>query len=128
VGDLHQPLHVGRPDDKGGNMIKVSFEGRKTNLHALWDSGMLTKQGMDYKQYAKYLDRAAFASYDIPEFSFSRSIQESMSARKEIYNFNMKVSPVVLDAVYMKRNLELMNTQLLAGGKRLADLLNTIFK
>ena len=30
TGDIHQPLHTGRPEDLGGNRIKVSFLGRKT--------------------------------------------------------------------------------------------------
>jgi hypothetical protein len=33
IGDLHQPLHVGRPDDQGGNKISVNWFDVKTNLH-----------------------------------------------------------------------------------------------
>src|SRR5881398_1710612 len=32
VGDLHQPLHVGKCCDKGGNDVKVTFFGKPTNL------------------------------------------------------------------------------------------------
>lgn len=38
--DLHQPLHV-NSRMKGGNRLKIRFAGRKTTLHALWDSKML---------------------------------------------------------------------------------------
>ncbi|KIJ15125.1 hypothetical protein PAXINDRAFT_169306 [Paxillus involutus ATCC 200175] len=42
LGDMHMPLHLtGR--DKGGNGNKVSFDGRTTNLHSLWD-GLLIAQ------------------------------------------------------------------------------------
>ncbi|MDP9123511.1 MAG: S1/P1 nuclease [Pseudomonadota bacterium] len=41
VGDVHQPLHAGYADDKGGNTYQVRFEGRGTNLHAVWDSGLI---------------------------------------------------------------------------------------
>ena len=37
VGDLHQPLHVGKCCDKGGNNVKVTWFGKPTNLHAVWD-------------------------------------------------------------------------------------------
>ena len=37
VGDLHQPLHVGKCCDKGGNDVKVTWFGKPTNLHAVWD-------------------------------------------------------------------------------------------
>ncbi|KAH7918662.1 phospholipase C/P1 nuclease [Leucogyrophana mollusca] len=42
LGDMHMPLHLtGR--DRGGNGDKVSFDGRVTNLHSLWD-GLLIAQ------------------------------------------------------------------------------------
>ncbi len=42
IGDLHQPMHVGYPTDKGGNTIPVSWFGTPANLHAVWDSLILT--------------------------------------------------------------------------------------
>ncbi len=39
-GDLHQPLHEANRA-RGGNSIKITFFGRSTNLHAIWDYGML---------------------------------------------------------------------------------------
>jgi hypothetical protein len=41
VGDLHQPLHAGKPGDRGGNDVKVTWFGRPTNLHAVWDSALV---------------------------------------------------------------------------------------
>ncbi|MGY0197301.1 S1/P1 nuclease [Leptothrix sp. BB-4] len=43
VADLHQPLHAGRADDRGGNGYQISWKGLEhgTNLHALWDSGLI---------------------------------------------------------------------------------------
>ena len=41
VGDVHQPLHVGYADDKGGNIYQVQAFGKGSNLHALWDTGLL---------------------------------------------------------------------------------------
>ena len=40
IGDLHQPLHVGYGEDRGGNAIDVSYHGQATNLHALWDTDL----------------------------------------------------------------------------------------
>jgi hypothetical protein len=45
TADLHQPLHVADNGDEGGNRVPVSFFGRRTNLHALWDSGILGRMG-----------------------------------------------------------------------------------
>jgi len=42
VGDMHQPLHLtGR--ERGANGVKVSFDGRNTNLHSVWDTSIIAK-------------------------------------------------------------------------------------
>jgi hypothetical protein len=38
IADLHQPLHGGYGDDRGGNLYQVQAYGRGTNLHAVWDT------------------------------------------------------------------------------------------
>ena len=58
VGDAHQPMHVSRKEDKGGNAIQVQFDGKGTNLHSLWDSGLINKQGLPFDQMAKEYDSA----------------------------------------------------------------------
>src|SRR5580704_662381 len=52
VGDAHQPMHISRAEDKGGNTIQVQFDGRGTNLHSLWDSKLIDHQGLTYSQIA----------------------------------------------------------------------------
>lgn len=132
VGDLHQPLHVGRPTDRGGNDIKVIFEGKQKNLHSVWDSGMITHQQMSYLQYVNSLAVQSFLvpSYDISEISFSQIIAEAMGARMSIYNFKQTSpnSPAVLDEKYLKQNVPTVNERLIMGGKRLATLINSIFR
>ncbi|RDZ26966.1 S1/P1 nuclease [Lysobacter silvisoli] len=54
VGDVHQPLHAGYGHDKGGNDLQINLDGRGSNLHALWDSGMLNRERLDE---AAWLDR-----------------------------------------------------------------------
>lgn len=41
VGDIHQPLHLGYLDDRGGNLYQIQAYKRGTNLHSLWDSGLI---------------------------------------------------------------------------------------
>lgn len=36
-GDIHQPLHT-ENEDRGGNEIEVVFDGKRTNLHSVWDT------------------------------------------------------------------------------------------
>lgn len=131
VGDVHQPLHVGKPDDHGGNSLKVTFEGRSTNLHSLWDSILIMKNRMDHIQYAAWLESHMFVMppYDIPEMPFSKIIAECMDARGAIYDFKPNAqNRIILDTAYYTKNVDLMNQQLLTGGRRLAFLLNSIYK
>ncbi|HRO68470.1 MAG TPA: S1/P1 nuclease, partial [Pseudobdellovibrionaceae bacterium] len=41
IGDIHQPLHSGRPEDKGGNTIRVTWFGYNGSLHSVWDTGLI---------------------------------------------------------------------------------------
>lgn len=41
IGDIHQPLHTGRPEDNGGNKIRVNWLGRDVSLHSIWDSQII---------------------------------------------------------------------------------------
>ncbi len=47
VGDIHQPLHAGFAEDRGGNSVEVRFNGRKENLHSLWDTALVELEQRD---------------------------------------------------------------------------------
>jgi hypothetical protein len=44
AGDLHQPLHAGFADDRGGNDVEVVFNDEQMNLHHFWDSTLIHQQ------------------------------------------------------------------------------------
>jgi hypothetical protein len=41
AADLHQPLHVGYADDRGGNDVTIRYRGQEVNLHRYWDSSVI---------------------------------------------------------------------------------------
>ncbi|MDA9690760.1 S1/P1 nuclease [Pseudomonadota bacterium] len=42
VGDIHQPMHVGYPEDLGGNRHQLELvDGTKTNMHKVWDGQII---------------------------------------------------------------------------------------
>ena len=47
VADVHQPLHGGYKDDKGGNTYQLQAFLRGSNLHALWDTGLIKNMHED---------------------------------------------------------------------------------
>src|SRR5215217_9317300 len=48
VGDAHQPMHMGQPEDRGGNNIKLYWFGASTNLHRVWDEHLVEFQQLSY--------------------------------------------------------------------------------
>src|SRR5262249_28191973 len=45
VEDLHMPLHVGENHDRGGNSLQVRWFDQGSNLHRVWDSGIIDHTG-----------------------------------------------------------------------------------
>jgi hypothetical protein len=58
VGDLHQPMHVGRGDDRGGNEQLVLWFGEPANLHGVWDSGLISRSELSASELAEKVDAA----------------------------------------------------------------------
>jgi len=125
VGDIHQPLHVGNGEDRGGNDIKLKWFGQSTNLHSVWDSRMIDGQQLSYTELA--------ISVNSPSDSEITSWQsdpilvwaaESMSYRKELYSLpeNMSIS-----YRYHFDNWATVQKRLVQAGVRLAGILNGIY-
>ena len=55
VGDVHQPLHVGRGPDRGGNSIDVYWFGEPVVLHEVWDEGLIEKEALSFTEFAVFL-------------------------------------------------------------------------
>ncbi|WP_460503326.1 S1/P1 nuclease [Hymenobacter agri] len=59
VGDVHQPLHVGHAEDKGGNSITVNWRSREdSNLHSVWDTAILEYPGFTFTEMSATYDHA----------------------------------------------------------------------
>ena len=124
VGDIHQPLHVGCCDDKGGNQVKVKWFGKETNLHTIWDSNMIDDTKLSYTELASYLDEpdpntiAALQKNSVRQW-----VDESMTYRKQVYEFG----DGNLSYKYAYKNLPTVKERLLLAGIRLAGILNEIY-
>lgn len=62
IGDLHQPFHVGNGLDQGGNKCRVLFHNQQTNLHALWDEGMIDFTKLSFTELSSYVSQGRSAS------------------------------------------------------------------
>ena len=54
IEDVHQPLHVVHPDGEGGNRTRVTLFGDKTNLHRVWDSGLIRRRLDPYRGWSRF--------------------------------------------------------------------------
>ena len=61
VADLHQPLHAGFRDDRGGNTVDVEYRGEDWNLHQFWDGVLARERLQDEATLIGQLSRAARA-------------------------------------------------------------------
>ncbi len=126
IGDLHQPLHVGRGEDKGGNTIQVRWFNKGSNLHKVWDSEMIDSYGMSYTELAN--NKAVLSKEEIRKIergSVLDWVNESQNLAKEVYktaNVGEK-----LRYRYSYVNFPIVREQLQKGGIRLAKVLNEIF-
>lgn len=126
VGDLHQPLHVGTGDDQGGNEVDVFYFNQRTNLHAVWDTRIIEGKNLSYTELAEHLNRRSSKSLvqNYQRESLEKWLQEAVNLRPIIYNLPENNR---LFYEYEYHTFPVIEERLLAGGIRLAGILNEIF-
>jgi hypothetical protein len=126
IGDLHQPMHIGQKEDKGGNSVQVQWFGKGTNLHAVWDSKMIDDWQMSYVELA---ENAADLSKNqleaLEKGSIVDWVNEVHQITKEVYK--SAESGENLRYQYSYDHFATVRTQLQKGGIRLAKILNEIY-
>ena len=126
VGDIHQPLHVGRRDDRGGNDITVKWFGQPKNLHAVWDSAIIENQKLSYTEYANFLNNYSADTIKLWQSAeYLDWAKDSKAKRANVYNFSEDKE---LSYKYVYKNTPILNEQMSKAGVRLAGMLNKIFK
>lgn len=133
VGDLHQPLHAGEHDDKGGNDVKADYGDYappKLNLHAIWD-GLLAERaitsGPSLIRHYPAATRARIAAGSVADWS-----RESWQvAHDTVYTTAFAGDPcgaaparVHLDQATIARLVPPARLEVERGGLRLAKLLD----
>lgn len=126
IGDLHQPMHVGRLEDKGGNDIQVRWFNKGSNLHRVWDSNMIDDYGMSYTELASNLPRLSKTQKNsIMKGDIYDWVEESQDLANEIYGSVEMGEKLYYRYAYVWWPTAEM--QLQKGGLRLAKVLNRLF-
>jgi hypothetical protein len=127
IGDLHQPMHVGRKEDKGGNDFQIQWFNDGSNLHRLWDSGLINFYGMSYTELAD-----TFPPLNREELQKMQSgtlldwVEESHQIANNLYETVEVGQKLGYEYSYVHWNTAA--SQLHKGGVRLAKVLNDLFK
>ncbi len=126
VGDLHQPLHAGNGDDRGGNDFKMTFFGKLTNLHRVWDASLIGQEELSYSELENWLSRRITPEL-VRKWTETDPVvwaTESAQIRETIYpdpEHDVKWN-------YVFEHRATVRTRLSQSGIRLAAYLNETFK
>lgn len=139
VGDMHQPLHIGEHDDKGGNDVSAAYGAKapeRMNLHRIWDSELaeraLTEPPAIAPRSITPVQRRAWAQGDIDAWAresweMSRTLAyPRLPGRAEACAVPAGARPVV-DEAYVAAASAAVRIRVGQAGVRLAMLLNRAF-
>lgn len=126
IGDLHQPMHIGLVEDRGGNDFKVQWFYKDTNLHSVWDSKMIDDYGMSYTELTKNSDKLSKEQVTaIQNGSLIDWVNDTHKLTNKVY---ASVEPGEnLRYRYSYLYFNTVRSQLQKGGIRLAKVLNDLF-
>lgn len=148
VGDIHQPLHCAFTLDRGGNSIKGHFYDKSDNLHAIWDTDILTKRihddfGGSHDSYEAFLlhqirgewaadAQAWVACTDANKICSADWGSESVAlacsvAYNDVDGTRLSTGFQIRDPYY-HRAAPVVDTQIAKAGVRMAHVLNTVFE
>ena len=128
VGDIHQPLHAGFAEDRGGNSADVRFNGRKENLHSLWDTALVELEEGTPGEIAARIEKTVTDDerklwrVGTPE---QWALESLAIVRAQVYRLPPSGE---ITSNYVYRSLPLIRTRLAQAGLRLAWMLNETFQ
>ncbi len=128
IGDLHQPLHVGRAEDRGGNTLEAIWHGRRTNMHRLWDSNMIDQTRLSYSELAASVDSVDSATPTQIDVWQSTSVLDWMNESRALRD-RASTPPAANPSGsyrYSYENFGLVRERLHQAGVRLAGRLNAL--
>ncbi len=126
VGDMHQPLHVGDRGDRGGNDVKLTYDGKPGNLHAIWDTGLLLATGVSEEQLVVQVERTLRQRGDLGRLTSGSILEWAMESHAVSRDVAYPFLPrsLELDDRYLAKVRPILEDRVLRASVRLADLLN----
>jgi hypothetical protein len=129
--DAHQPMHVGDRRDRGGNNVQLQFfRDEFTNLHQVWDSGLLRNGYRNERELtgdlislARRPEAREWAKGQVTDW-----VDESLDLARQAYLIPGSKQPLRtgmrIGRDYEEANLPLATKRLAQAGYRLSEVLN----
>jgi hypothetical protein len=140
IGDVHQPLHAAENHDVGGNGVIIANRWCVNNkgksvpckLHTYWDNS-LVKLAKGNDSDANFVATLADMNVDGGGTSASWIKESNDLAKQKVHQYegfacNIAKKDVLLDEAYDQAGTALVKARLAAAGKRLAMVLNDVYK
>lgn len=122
IQDLHQPLHVGNGQDRGGNTLLVRVAGQQQNFHRLWDYHVIAYADRSTSQWMGFLEQQGLLRAPTPDdFAHEQWIGESAKLRDSLYP-----PPTIIDGEYLDRHGPEAARRIALAGIRSAAWINTV--
>jgi len=121
IGDINQPLHAGFGDDRGGNSYQLQAFMRGSNLHAVWDTGLIKSLQQENEQIVKSLLVRPLPLQKTVFNSASIAMESCRIVSQPGFYPDRLVTPE-----YVDRYVPVMAYQLALAGNRLAQVLNEL--
>ncbi len=127
MGDVFQPMHLGHPDDKGGNMVTMRWFKDGTNLHEVWDARLIDYTGYSYSEYARYLEYTySQRKQEWTDMTLLECLYVTYDRQQQVYAYQATGDNNSYHYAYRFRKD--LDESLYAAGLQLAKLLNSIYK
>jgi hypothetical protein len=118
IADLHQPLHAGYGDDRGGNLYQVQAFGRGTNLHAVWDSALVAQWPGGLPVLKASVETKIVSAWNTDPVDWAEASCRIVSS-EGFYPAGHRLEPD-----YLQRWAPVLEAQLAVAARRLAKAIN----
>jgi hypothetical protein len=134
VGDIHQPMHAAGGQvkdeqsgqmvmDRGGNLVKVRYLGIETNLHSIWDSGVIEWGPSTVDAYADHLLTFELRGRPVSELQAGTPTDWINESHYAAVHDSYDIGNGALAGPYAQKNIGIVYERLLRGGLRLRRVL-----
>ena len=123
VGDLHQPLHAGFADDRGGNDFEVVYKDEQMNLHTFWDHELIGLHAGSAQNLIQLLPKPPViltAATWSPEMVNGWTNESHELAEQKVYPVSRN-----LNEAYVQQSWEIVQQRISIAASRLALIINS---